>query len=102
MAACAEGFDILRHANMGQGSVDVDAETTPLREPGLYRCEMNLPEIAEFWRRGSVIDSWLLDLTATVLPPTRRWRASKARSPTRVKGAGRYRRPWPKPFPCRF
>jgi 6-phosphogluconate dehydrogenase len=67
MAAYAEGFNILRHANIGQGSGIVDAETTPLREPELYRYDMNLPEIAELWRRGSVIGSWLLDLTATAL-----------------------------------
>jgi 6-phosphogluconate dehydrogenase len=67
MAAYAEGFNILRHANVGRGSADADAETTPLREPELYRYEMNLPEIAELWRRGSVIGSWLLDLTATAL-----------------------------------
>jgi 6-phosphogluconate dehydrogenase len=67
MAAYAEGFNILRHANVGHGSSIVDAETTPLREPELYRYDMNLPEIAELWRRGSVIGSWLLDLTATAL-----------------------------------
>ena len=67
MAAYAEGFNILRHANIGQGTAEVDAETTPLREPDLYRYDMNLPEIAELWRRGSVIGSWLLDLTATAL-----------------------------------
>jgi 6-phosphogluconate dehydrogenase len=71
MAAYAEGFNILRHAGVGNGhghgSATVDAETTPLREPELYRYDMNLPEIAELWRRGSVIGSWLLDLTATAL-----------------------------------
>jgi 6-phosphogluconate dehydrogenase len=67
MAAYAEGFNILRHASIGHGSGQVDAETTPLREPELYRYDMNLPEIAELWRRGSVIGSWLLDLTATAL-----------------------------------
>jgi len=67
MAAYAEGFNILRRANVGQTPVDADAETTPLREPALYRYEMDLPEIAELWRRGSVISSWLLDLTASVL-----------------------------------
>jgi 6-phosphogluconate dehydrogenase len=71
MAAYAEGFNILRHAGVGnghgQGSDVVDAETTPLREPALYRYDMNLPEIAELWRRGSVIGSWLLDLTASAL-----------------------------------
>ena len=72
MAAYAEGFNILRHANIGHGSASVDAETTPLREPDLYRYDMNLPEIAELWRRGSVIGSWLLDLTATALVESRR------------------------------
>jgi 6-phosphogluconate dehydrogenase len=67
MAAYAEGFNILRHANIGHTAGVVDAETTPLREPELYRYDMRLPEIAELWRRGSVIGSWLLDLTATAL-----------------------------------
>ena len=67
MAAYAEGLNILRNANVGQRSEQHDAETTPLRDPELYRFEMNLPEIAELWRRGSVIGSWLLDLTASAL-----------------------------------
>ncbi len=68
MAAYAEGFNILRHANIGkQVSGAADAETTPLREPQAYQYDMNLPDIAEVWRRGSVIPSWLLDLTATAL-----------------------------------
>ena len=67
MAAYAEGFNILRHADIGEGVAVVDAETTPLRDPALYRYAMNLPEIAELWRRGSVVGSWLLDLTATAL-----------------------------------
>jgi 6-phosphogluconate dehydrogenase len=71
MAAYAEGFNILRHADIGQARVgpvgDADAETTPLREPEAYRYAMDLPEIAELWRRGSVIGSWLLDLTAGAL-----------------------------------
>ena len=67
MAAYAEGLSILRSANVGkQGSV-VDAETTPLRNPEEYQYEMNLRDISEVWRRGSVIASWLLDLTATSL-----------------------------------
>ena len=67
MAAYAEGLNILRHANVGQRQAqrEHDAETTPLRDPELYRFEMNLPEITEVWRRGSVIGSWLPDLTAT-------------------------------------
>jgi 6-phosphogluconate dehydrogenase len=71
MAAYAEGLNILRSANVGQRDRQAqsghDAETTPLRDPELYRFEMNLPEIAEVWRRGSVIGSWLLDLTAIAL-----------------------------------
>jgi 6-phosphogluconate dehydrogenase len=67
MAAYAEGLAILRNANIGSGSRRVDAETTPLRDAEFYRYEMNLPEIAEVWRRGSVIGSWLLDLTARAL-----------------------------------
>ena len=68
MAAYAEGFNILRHANIGkQAAGAADAETTPLREPQAYQYDMNLPDIAEVWRRGSVIPSWLLDLTATAL-----------------------------------
>lgn len=67
MAAYAEGLNILRHANIGELAGVVDAETTPLREPDLYRYEMDLPEITEVWRRGSVIGSWLLDLTAAAL-----------------------------------
>jgi 6-phosphogluconate dehydrogenase len=67
MAAYAEGLNILHHANAGLRDHAVDAETTPLREPAHYRYEMDLPEIAEVWRRGSVIGSWLLDLTAAAL-----------------------------------
>ena len=67
MAAYAEGLNILRGANAGKLSRTADAETTPLRQPELYQYDMNLPEIAEVWRRGSVIGSWLLDLTATAL-----------------------------------
>jgi 6-phosphogluconate dehydrogenase len=67
MAAYAEGLNILHHANVGLLDQTVDAETTPLREPAHYQYEMDLPEIAEVWRRGSVIGSWLLDLTAAAL-----------------------------------
>jgi 6-phosphogluconate dehydrogenase len=67
MAAYAEGFNILKHANIGKQSRDVDAETTPLRNPEYYQYDLDLPEIAELWRRGSVIGSWLLDLTAGAL-----------------------------------
>src|SRR5690242_1390634 len=67
MAAYAEGLGILRSANVGKQTHGVDAETTPLRDPEHYQYDLNLCEIAEVWRRGSVIASWLLDLTATAL-----------------------------------
>jgi 6-phosphogluconate dehydrogenase len=67
MAAYAEGFNILKNANDGKQSREVDAETTPLREPQNYQYDMNLADIAEVWRRGSVVASWLLDLTAISL-----------------------------------
>jgi 6-phosphogluconate dehydrogenase len=67
MAAYAEGLNILKHANAGASAREVDAETTPLRDPDLYRYELDLPAIAELWRRGSVVQSWLLDLTAQAL-----------------------------------
>jgi 6-phosphogluconate dehydrogenase len=67
MAAYAEGLGVLRAANVGRQQHTVDAETTPLRHPEHYQYEFNLPDIAEVWRRGSVIASWLLDLTATAL-----------------------------------
>jgi 6-phosphogluconate dehydrogenase len=67
MAAYAEGLNILRHADIGQRPQETDAETTPLRDAGHYRYDFDLPEVAEVWRRGSVIASWLLDLTAAAL-----------------------------------
>ena len=67
MAAYAEGLNILRNANVGKQERAADAETTPLRNPEFYQYEMNLPDITEVWRRGSVIGSWLLDLTASAL-----------------------------------
>ncbi|HEV3276954.1 MAG TPA: decarboxylating 6-phosphogluconate dehydrogenase [Terriglobia bacterium] len=67
MAAYAQGLNILKHANAGKSTQEVDAETTPLRDPKYYQFDMNLAEIAEVWRRGSVISSWLLDLTAAAL-----------------------------------
>ncbi|HSO96935.1 MAG TPA: decarboxylating 6-phosphogluconate dehydrogenase [Acidimicrobiia bacterium] len=67
MAAYAEGLNILQHADVGTKSQTVDAETTPLREPEFYQYRLDLPEVAEVWRRGSVIASWLLDLTAHAL-----------------------------------
>jgi 6-phosphogluconate dehydrogenase len=67
MAAYAEGLNILQHANIGKTQRTVDAETTPLRHPEHYQYDLNLPDVAEVWRRGSVIASWLLDLTAIAL-----------------------------------
>jgi 6-phosphogluconate dehydrogenase (decarboxylating) len=67
MAAYAEGLGILRSANIGTRKQGVDAETTPLRDPEHYQFDLNLTDITEVWRRGSVIASWLLDLTATAL-----------------------------------
>ncbi len=67
MAAYAEGLGILRNANAGKRSRAVDAETTPLRDPGHYQYDLDLRDIAEVWRRGSVVASWLLDLTAGAL-----------------------------------
>jgi 6-phosphogluconate dehydrogenase len=67
MAAYAEGLSVLRKANVGKHIHDADAETTPMRDPELYQYEFNLRDVAEVWRRGSVVTSWLLDLTATAL-----------------------------------
>jgi 6-phosphogluconate dehydrogenase len=79
MAAYAEGMNILRHANVGKTQRDADAETTPLDHPELYQYDFDLPAIAEVWRRGSVIASWLLDLLADAL----------AKSPELSEFAGR-------------
>jgi len=79
MASYAEGLNILHHANAGKQQQTVDAETTPLRNPEVYRYDLNLVDIAEVWRRGSVISSWLLDLAA----------ASLLDSPDLAKFAGR-------------
>jgi 6-phosphogluconate dehydrogenase len=67
MAAYAEGLNVLQQADIGKRQQDVDAETAPLLDPQYYQYELNLPDIAEVWRRGSVIGSWLLDLTAHAL-----------------------------------
>ncbi len=67
MAAYAEGMNILRHANAGKKGAAVDAETPPLRNPEHFQYNFNLPDVAEVWRRGSVVASWLLDLTAIAL-----------------------------------
>ncbi len=67
MAAYAEGLNILKHANVGNTKETFDAETAPMREPDHYKYDLPVPEIAEVWRRGSVVASWLLDLTAAAL-----------------------------------
>jgi 6-phosphogluconate dehydrogenase len=67
MAAYAEGFNILKHANVGKGEAQATAEHAPLRDPKYYQFDFDLPAIAEVWRHGSVVSSWLLDLTAAAL-----------------------------------
>jgi 6-phosphogluconate dehydrogenase len=67
MAAYAEGLNVLRHADAGSQERTADAETTPMREPEYYRYDIDTTEVAEVWRRGSVVGSWLLDLTAAAL-----------------------------------
>jgi 6-phosphogluconate dehydrogenase len=67
MAAYAEGLDVLRAANVGKQAHEIDAETTPLRDPEYYQYDLNLTDVTEVWRRGSVVASWLLDLTAAAL-----------------------------------
>jgi len=81
MAALAEGLAIIKHANVGlhEGEGEIDAETTPLRDPWAYQYEIDVAEVAEVWRRGSVVGSWLVDLTADAL----------AKSPTLEEYAGR-------------
>ncbi len=67
MAAYAEGLNILKNADAGKHSREADAETAPLDHPQFYQYELDIPEVAELWRRGSVVGSWLLDLTASAL-----------------------------------
>jgi 6-phosphogluconate dehydrogenase len=67
MAAYAEGFNVLHKANVGKVDVEADAETAPLQDAAYYQFDLDIPEIAELWRRGSVVASWLLDLTAAAL-----------------------------------
>ena len=91
MAAYAEGLAVLKAANIGQNTAEIDAETTPLRDPDLYKYDLDLPEISEVWRRGSVIASWLLDLTAAHL----------IEDPALAKFGGPSRQPSTKESPCR-
>ena len=93
MAAYAEGLNILERANVGAEQQEHDAETTPLRDPEAYMYDLPIAEIAEVWRRGSVVASWLLDLTAQALHRTPSSRASRAASRTRARAAGRRWRP---------
>jgi 6-phosphogluconate dehydrogenase len=67
MAAISEGLSIIKHADAGKHAQEIDAETTPLRDPEFYMYDMDVAEIAEVWRRGSVVGSWLVDLTAAAL-----------------------------------
>jgi 6-phosphogluconate dehydrogenase len=71
MAAYAEGFNVLHKANVGKADHDVDAETAPLQDAEYYQFDLDIPEVAEVWRRGSVVASWLLDLTAAALAESR-------------------------------
>jgi len=93
MAAYAEGFNILRHADVGVNQQTVDAETTPLRNPEEYQFKLNLADIAELWRRGSVISSWLLDLTAAALLKDPSLAGFAGRVRTRARGAGQLMQP---------
>jgi 6-phosphogluconate dehydrogenase len=70
MSAIAEGLSIIKHANVGKAMQDADAETTPLRDPWAYQYDMDVADVAEVWRRGSVISSWLIDLTAEAFART--------------------------------
>ena len=90
MAAYAEGLNILHHADVGLTEREIDAETTPLREPELYQYSLDLPAVTEVWRRGSVVASWLLDLTAQALAADARTSpTSPAACPIRARAAGR-------------
>ena len=102
MAAYAEGLGILRAANVGKQEHAIDAETTPLRDPEHYQYDFNLRDIAEVWRRGSVIASWLLDLTAAGLVKDPALSQFAGRSRIRAKGGGRSRPLSTRPCRCRF
>ena len=102
MAAYAEGLNILRHANIGKERRTVDAETTPLRHPEHYAYDLNLADIAEVWRRGSVISSWLLDLAALALLQSPDLAKFAGRVSDSVRGVGRSWRPSTSRFRPRF
>ena len=106
MAAYAEGLAVLKAANIGKHTGEIDAETTPLRDPENYQYDFNLPDVAEVWRRGSVIASWLLDLTASALArgsspqQIRRPRLRLRRRPLDRQSRNRRRRTRPGPHHC--
>jgi 6-phosphogluconate dehydrogenase len=89
MAAYAEGLGILRSANIGKRGHAIDAETTPLRNPEHYQYDLNLSDIVEVWRRGSVVASWLLDLSAAALIKDPELKGSRGACPTPARGGGR-------------
>ncbi len=103
MASYAEGLNILHNADAGLATREIDAETTPLRDPQYYQYELDIPEVAEVWRRGSVVASWLLDLTAHALlgesrpVRLRRARVRQRRRPLDHPRGGRRRRPRRRP-----
>ena len=94
MQAYAEGLNVIRNANIGKKSHEKDAETTPLRDPQYFQYEMNVADITEVWRRGSVVASWLLDLTAQALaePEPRRFLGQGLRLRRRTLDGARGRR----------
>ena len=94
MASIAEGLSIVKHANAGKGNQVVDAETTPLRDPEAYMYDIDVGEVAELWRRGSVIGSWLMDLTADAFAGRQTSTTSKGGSRIRAKVAGPCWPPW--------
>ena len=102
MASYAEGLNILRHANAGKQKQTVDAETTPLRHPELYQYDLNLADIAEVWRRGSVISSWLLDLAAISLWIAQIWPSLPGAFQTQERDGGPSRPPLTSLFPRLF
>ena len=101
MAAYAEGLNILHNAGIGKREHAADAETAPLGAAPFYQYEFDLPQITELWRHGSVISSWLLDLTARALREDADLENSPGASRIRAKGAGRWRRPSMKACPRR-
>ena len=91
MAAYAEGLNIIKHANLGLRTQTADAETTPLRHPEHYKYDIDIAQVAEVWRRGSVVASWLLDLAASALRKSPDLVTSPAASRIPAKAAGRCR-----------